>query len=580
MFSKRRTLTVASIMVLLLAACGPGAASTPAATAAPRATAASTATPQPGATPASTVTAKPTPTAAPAAQATPKSGGTLVMWNRQDPRNYDGHSIKSGGYDTRIMHNLVFSLLLTYPSTKETQCLLSIRPEAAESYQWVSDTILEIKLRKGIKFQNRPPVNGREVTAQDVVYSMDRGIKQDRIRGSEGMAPYLKKIEALDRYTVRFETDRPLPSLLSDGLASMYGAVILPSEVVEPYGGWNDPRKSYIGSGPYTFSEHVPGVKVVFDKHKDYFKPGLPYADRIVQLIVPDPSTMLATVASGKMDIAQDRVDLPLARATARMPQKPQVQRCPHTSPRNRLAMRTDLAPFNDVRVRRAISMAIDREGLIKSVLEGEGEIGAPFGPIHPWFISPKDLPAETRKYLEYNPQEAKRLLAEAGYPTGFNVTIATNSLYGTIYLGFVQGVADELSKVGIKAKIEMQESVAFGRTTAVGDYPSMAVTSDSISEVYLAFSGLTPAADFNLNKNHIADPELRKLYEQLAVAVDDKKARDIAYKLQVKVVDEAMDLRLPSYYDYSIIQPWVKGYYMNVARYTSTWAEALWLDR
>ncbi len=574
------------VLFLVLAACGPAAQEATVATAPPRATntpvasvpaASATVTPVPKAS------ATPAPAAAASSAATdqPKYGGTFIASLRGDPTGWDGWMTKSGANDVRKQHNIAFSMLASVPAVKESQCSLDILPDAAESWKWTNATTFELKLRSGIKFHNKPPVNGREMTAEDVVNSFQQAWWEVKMRDYELMAPYIKSMQAIDRYTVRFTTDAPLSPLVPRGLGNPYGAVIVPKEVMQPKTGWNDPVKSYIGSGPFMFKQWIAGVKVVYERNPDYFKKGQPYVDQFVFLIVPDMATRLAAVRSGKLDLWSDQVPVTVAMEVRRTNPDFQIQKCPSNAYHTHVVMAVQKPPFNDVKVRRAISMAIDRQALLQSVLQGEGTFTPLFPPLSSQYLTKMDeVPADIRQYVEYHPDKSKQLLAEAGYPNGFEASINATSYYGSPHVEFAQAIASMLEKVGVKAKINWQQYTTYQEVTIAGKFDSMGLTMVGIKDPFQIFGRFYGPAPGTSNYQRVADPQFDALMDQYNQTVDEAKATELARQMQFRLIDQAWAILTPAAYDYSIAQPWVRGFYYSLPLVTSRWAENVWLSR
>ena len=204
--------------------------------------------------------------------------------------------------------------------------------------------------------------------------------------------------------------------------------MIVAPEVVQQYG---DLKKveTAIGTGPFILERYEPNVKSVFKRNPDYYREGQPYVDGVEWLVVPDESTGLAMYRTGQIDCgpgtswAVRQQDLDSLKKTS-----PQLMYLDFQSQSGHvITMRTDMPPFNDVRVRRAISHAIDRQALIEAVW-GRGEpTPAVSRGLAEWSLSIEQLGAGA-KYYQYDPKEAKRLLAEAGYPKGFKTPLTASS--------------------------------------------------------------------------------------------------------------------------------------------------------
>ncbi|MBI2918415.1 MAG: ABC transporter substrate-binding protein [Chloroflexi bacterium] len=567
MLGKRRLLTIMGVLLLVVAACGPAATATPVPTAAPG---------KPTPTAAPTVA----PTAAPTAAKGPVRGGSLVVMKRGDPQSWDPDYTPGGARDTRETYQAVFSLMATSIPLKEP-CQATINPEVAESWRWINDTTFEIKVRQGIKFQNKPPVNGRELTSEDVAYSLMRSMEAPR-RGLGSLPEHVKSAKALDATTVQVTTDGPAP-ILDLYMASFYGSPVLPKEAADAKGRFEAPE-TYIGSGPFTFDQYVPGVKLVFGRNPTYWKQGLPYVDQMTQLIMGDQSTRMATLRAGKLDLWFGELPVTAAKELQATARNLQVQKCSQFSGPGKLWMRTDKAdsPFADIRVRRAISMAIDREALVKTVLQGEASPVA----IYPAGISPlvqaaDQFPPEIRNYLTHNPSEAKKLLAEAGFPSGFTTSLTATPYYRSPYVEIVEALIAMLGEVGIKVQPNWVEYGAWSSTALRGTYADLLYGLTVSGEPLDDLGRFHSKAGFNLNRSHLNDPTLDSLIDEMLIAKDESQRQALAFKIQDRVVDQAYAFVTPIPFDFAFFQPWVKGFLWSGSFYWSgPYLERVWLEK
>jgi peptide/nickel transport system substrate-binding protein len=306
----------------------------------------------------------------------PKRGGILRVRGRDAP-HFDPHLTVHVGTHTTL--SFVYSKLVRYrvgagvpPGT------FLIEPDVAEHWETPDDTTYVFHLRHGVTWHNKPPVNGRELVAEDVQFTFDRFLAE---RGNplRYMLKPVDRVEVVDRYTVKFVLKEPYVWLL-DMLATSKAMWIIAREVVEHFGDLKKPE-SAMGTGPFLLERYEPNVKTVFTRNPDYFLPGLPWVDGVEWLIIDDPSTGLAMYRTGQLDCGPQpgwRVrQHDLASLKQSHPQF--IYRDFLFTNSYRIAMRTDQPPFNDVRVRRAISQAIDRQALIEAVwVRGEPTAAVP----------------------------------------------------------------------------------------------------------------------------------------------------------------------------------------------------------
>ncbi|MBI2918516.1 MAG: hypothetical protein HYY01_11055 [Chloroflexi bacterium] len=592
--TRRRLLTILGALALVLAGCAPAAkeatptpTSPPAGITLPPATSPPAGiTPPPAtSTPVGKPAPKPTPAPTQAPAAGPKSGGTLnAVIEPREPRGWDGWAWKSGSGDVRWRHNLNFSQLFDMALSAEQPCTRVFQPELAQSWSWVTGTTLEVKLRQGVKFHNKPPVNGREMTSDDVVWSATRFIKEDTIRGMEATAPHVTKIEATDRYTVRFHLDVPMPTFLTENLTSYYGALVLPREVVDEKGRWTDPAKSYIGTGPFTFQEHVPGVRSTFVKNPEFFKKGLPYFDVIRGMVIPDIATQAASLRSGAIDMIYD-VPAPIATALKGL-RGMAIDSCPGVSSMPaRIYFDTTKPPFSDVRVRRAVQIALDREGMVKSVLLGQAVTGPRFSPtIHPYWVGWDELPPETAQWVKYDPQRARQLLAEAGYPKGFDAGLKANTGYGSPFPELTEAVVALLRDIGINAKPNYRTAIEFAHFSNTGDFGGDLIVLGQIGEASAPVSFATTwhsQAPLSLNRGRVNDAEVDRLLDQILVETNLDKQMQLFKQMDIRMIDQAWEPTPGTFpMEFTALRDTVRGFSGRTYQRSSTYLERMWLDR
>jgi len=293
----------------------------------------------------------------PALAQQPKRGGVVRIADREAP-NLDPHL--SISFLTHSWANMIYSQLVRYPHGPEQKhpADFSIVPDLAEKWEYKSPTVIEFTLRKGVKFHNKPPVNGREVTAEDVKYSIERFMAKS---GFRARFEVVQSINVVDRYTLRVTLKEPSAPFLNHLAASTFVA-ILPREVEEKFKDFNRPE-AMIGSGPFMLKSYQKGVQIAFERNPDYHVKGQPYLDGVVIEITPESSTRLSLLRAGKVDLGHMWGFMVPEEAKSLKQTNPEMVQTPTMILGSGiLYFRTDQPPFNDVRVRRAISLAIDRK--------------------------------------------------------------------------------------------------------------------------------------------------------------------------------------------------------------------------
>jgi len=389
----------------------------------------------------------------------------------------------------------------------------------------------------------------------------------------------LERIEVLDRYTVKFVLNKPYVWFV-DVLAMPHSMWIIAPEVVQQFGDLKKPESS-IGTGPFLLERYEPNVKTVFKRNPDYFIKDQPYVDGVEWLVLEDESTGLAMYRTGQIDAG------PWHWWVVREADLEEFKKAkPNWSYRevvsnvsSAIYMRNDQPPFNNVLVRRAISMAIDRQGLIDAVfLKGQPTPAIAPG-LTEWSL-PIDQLGPGAKYYQYDPEEAKRLLAEAGHDKGFKTPLSFTGGYGRDLLDVVQLVQQYLKEVGIEAELKQQEYGAYLATTFAGKYDGMAIGPIAIAwEPDSALYGMY-APDYPRNSGHVNDPELLAMLNEQRRTKDLEARRKLIFDIQRRIAEQ-------QYYVFTISlaytcswQPYVKNYAPNLSFDYGGRVAALWLDK
>jgi peptide/nickel transport system substrate-binding protein len=509
-------------------------------------------------------------------RAQPKSGGILRVrgW---DPVHFDPQLTRN--FKTNTTLSFVYSKLLRHRVGADVQPgTFLVEPDLAERWEAPDDTTYLFYLRKGVRWHNKPPVNGRELVAADVKFTFDRFLTE-KGNPERQLLESVERVEVVDRYTVKFLLKEPFVWLL-DVLANAMCMWIIAPEVVEQYG---DLKKveTAIGTGPFLLERYEPNVKTIFKRNPDYFRPGQPYVDGVEWLVLDDESTALVMYRTGQIDAG------PWGWWSVRQADLDSLKQSrPHLRYQDFLlnavttiSMRTDAPPFNDVRVRRAISQAIDRQAVIEGVyLRGEPSPAVPRG-LTEWSL-PIERLGEGARYYRYDPREARRLLAEAGYPKGFKTQLSATGGYGHDLLDAVQLVLHYLKEVGIEAELKLQEYGAYMATTGQGKFEGMTMGPYAIGwEPDSALYG-PYVPDQPRNRGHVNDPKLTAMVRKQRRTMDLDARKQLVFDIQRYAAEQQYYVYLFSAMVTGSWQPYVKNYAPNLTFDYGGRAAALWLDR
>ncbi|MFC1491910.1 ABC transporter substrate-binding protein [Nitrospinota bacterium] len=367
--------------------------------------------------------------------------GKLVIGLAGAPSTFDPHRITS--FPANMQYPLVFdNLVFRDPAGK-------IVPRLATSWRVVKPTVWEFKLRKGIKFSNGEPVD-----AHAVKYSIERIIDPKLKSRQYGYFRSIDHAEVVDRYTVRIHTKYP-DTFLVEPLTS-YGQIVPPK-----YYKSHDLKylaRHPVGSGPYRLVRWKKGQEFVYEAKPNYWMPGVPRIKRGVIKIISEPTTRVSALVAGDVDMinAVPPQLLPLVEAN------PKVE---VVSGEGQKVCRITIiikpgSPWEKVEVRKALNYAVDKDSIVKHILQGYAKKVAVLQGPKSFGYNP-DL-----KAYPYDPARARKLLAEAGYPNGFSVELWVP--IGRYIKGkqAAEAIAGQMDKVGVKVRVR---TVEYGKIVRLG---------------------------------------------------------------------------------------------------------------
>ncbi|HEV8307951.1 MAG TPA: ABC transporter substrate-binding protein [Methylomirabilota bacterium] len=402
-----------------------------------------------------------------------------------------------------------------------------LEPALAESWTTSADgKTWTFKLRRGVKFHN-----GREFVADDVKYSYERILDPKVGSGGRGYLSAIDQIEVPDKYTVRLHTKEPSASLLA-GMAGGWSAIV-PREEIEKRG---DLRRAAVGTGPFIFQEWVPQSHLKGRKNPDYWDKGKPYVDAVELKVIPDEANIVAQLRTGNVHHAllEDNKNYFLVKDDKRL--------ATLRSPRlgfDMVNVNHGRKPFQDVRVRQALSLAVDRQEVLQAAASGLGTVTGPLTPaMKPWA-----LPVETYKeWYTPNPERAKKLLADAGFPNGFKTTLKVIPTFPTMVAG-AQVIAAQLKKIGVDAQIIQEEYGVWIKAIIKPSFDfdlTMNITNgdaDPDSLLYRRFHSVEK------QWNNDGDPEIDALLDQGKLTVDPAKRKEAYDRVQRLMVEKAIQI-------------------------------------
>jgi len=505
--------------------------------------------------------------------AQPKSGGVLRLVERADPVGFDTLGKKKASVYTQSMLAFTHNRLFRYGPKGD------VVPDLAVSSTHPNATTYVVTLRKGVHFHAKPPVNGRELTADDVKFTFER------LPGSpeERLFPTLKRVTTPDRYTVQFELSAPFSAYISTLAATtMY---IYAKEAGKPTA---DGARDYtaadtvIGTGPFVLEEYREKQRIVFKRNPTYFETGRPYLDGVEVYFIADSSAQLAALRTGKVDLipvaAGQGLPHSLAAEARAIPGATVIKQSLFQTSENVIG-RLDQKPWSDLRVRRAVSLAMDRAALMKAMYpEGADLISGPI-PVTSRYNIPVDKLGEAAAFYRYDPAAARALLVEAGYPAGFKAKLYTTVGYGPEYVSRTELLKDMLSRIGIDASIVVQEYPVWISGTYKGNYEGLVhIPTWTLGDEDEWLATYTPGD--TRNQIHINEPKVTQLVHGAAEASTEAARAKLIGQFVGTFHEQMWRVFLPQAVLLTVISNRVKGYALTIRGYT--YAPALvnvWLE-
>jgi len=503
----------------------------------------------------------------------PKAGGKFTFPLTEDPASLDGANRFETTGDFIGWTN---DRLLSYaagPKVKYNDLIL--QPSLADKYETPDAQVYTFHLHPGVTFANLPPVNGRPLTADDIKYTYEYLSNTGQFSGapakpSQAMFTGIDTIQIPDPTTVVVKFKDPFAPFLNT-VASEFTS-IQAHEVHDMPGGFD---KNAIGSGPWQLDMTVSkeGQHWVWNKNPTYWRKGLPYIDQTEGLVIKDNSTMLAAFQTKQIDaVFQAALNAVIA---------PQVSK---TTPGSwiysyeaptggHINMNLSKPPLNDQRVRKAFNLSIDRDAMIKSLSDGKGT----------WALSGSEpglfTDDEVHKLLPHDPQQAKQLMAAAGFSNGVDITVIyPGQKYGQSLIDQWQLMQQQVKPVGINLVLDNIDSNEESRRKRSGDFQlemsPKVLTGDLDDVIFEIFYSKSSG-----NYGRINDPKLDQMLFAQRAEPDQAKRRQIWRQIATYVAqnDYSADLYYPT--QYHLYQGYLENYAPNQG-YRSLPLVESWLNK
>ena len=438
----------------------------------------------------------------------PQAGGSLAVAITAEPPGWDP-SVSTSQEIPRVVYDNVLQGLVRFDRTGE------IVPALATEWSVSEDGLTwTFELRQGVTFHD-----GSSFDPEDVVEKFERAMDPDSGHTNSQYYESIESIEAVDEDTVAFHLSGPSSSLLYN--------LARPDSVINPSGTAATQAAQPVGTGPFVFAEYAPGSHVTLERFDSYWEEGLPYLDSATFRIISDPNARFAALQAGDIDMIGVAL---LPEQFQQVLANPDLKGTQGTGTAEiTMAMNNAREPFDDVRVRQAVTLAIDKNAIVEGAMFGLGTvIGTHMSPSEGYYI---DL-SET---YPYDPQRARELLAEAGYADGFTVRFELPEPYN-IERRTGEVIAQQLEQVGIDVELSVVEWATWiERIFVGGDYD-------------MTIIGHSEPRDINVYANpdyyyHYENPRIGELLDEAEASASQDESTAKYQEIAQIIADDAVNV-------------------------------------
>jgi peptide/nickel transport system substrate-binding protein len=437
------------------------------------------------------------------------------------------------------------------------------RGELAEKWEFVENPLSVVfTLRKGIMFPDKPGVmKSRELVAEDVVFSFNR--LRSSPKNIRGYYDFVDRVEAKDSHTVVYYF-KEYNAEWDYRIAWGFYTVVTPKEVVDA--GANNWR-NVNGTGPFMLTDFVQGSSntytknpIYWDKEKiDGVEYKIPFVDKVVYRTIKDETTQITALRTAKVDMLETIAWRNVEELKKNAPRLQWAKRLSILG--SFMAMRVDQKPFDDVRVRRAMNMAINKQEIIAAHYGGNAELFAyPMYPDWPGYFEPLDkMPDSVKELFTYDPKKAKELLKEAGYPNGFSFKLQYCAC-SPDHVDVAPLLAAYLEQIGVKAELVPTEYAAFLSAMTTRKHHSGYLMNSSHTNPTTSIRK-SFISEQTWNPSMYSDKAFDKKMDEVYASRDEEKRKAMLREMTREIVDKAPYIWLPTPYVYAAWWPWVKNY-------------------
>jgi len=512
-----------------------------------------------------------------AAQATePKQGGILRIYHRDSPANASIH--EGATYSVNVPFMPVFNNLVVYKQDVAQNSTDSIVPDLAESWAWSADNkTLTFKLRHGVTWHDGKPFTSADVKC---TFDMLTGKSQQKFRQNPRKSWYdeVADITTNGDFEASFNLKRPQPSLLAllaSGYTPVYPCHVSPADM----------RTHPIGTGPFKFVEFKANESIKLTRNPDYWKKGLPHLDGIEFTIISNRSTAILAFVAGKFDMTfPTEVTIPLLKDVKT--QAPNaVCVVEPTNVATNIIVNSSSPPFDNLDIRRAMAMALDRKAFVSILFEGQADIGGTMEPAPAglWAM-PKEMLESIPGYgpdISANREEARKLMQKAGYGADKHLQVKVSTRNIAQYRDPAVILIDQLKPIYIDAELDVVETANWFGKVARKDYAlGLNLTGNAVDDPDQSFYE-NYSCGSERNYTNYCNKDIEKLFDQQSVETDVAKRKKLVWDIDKQLQEDVARPIIFHSRQGTCWQPYVKGITVMVnSSYNGYRYEDVWLDK
>lgn len=507
--------------------------------------------------------------------AEPKHGGILHIYHRETPPSLSIH--EEATFTVNVPAMPIFNNLVVYDQHKPQNSMGTIVPDLADSWAWSKDNLsLTFKLHQGVKWQD-----GQPFTAKDVKCTFDliQGKGEDKFRKNprKDLFSNISEVTTNGDFEVTLHLKRIQPSILAmlaSGYTPMYSCHVPAAQM----------RTHPIGTGPFKFVDFKQNESITLARNPDYWKKGLPYLDGIEFTIIRNRATAVLAFVAGKVDMTFPTEMTAALEKDIKSQDPTAVCEIAPINVSTNLIINRENPPFNNLELRKAMALSLDRKAFIDIILQGQGDQGGTLlpPPEGVWGLPPamlKTIPGygDVKKDRE----QARAIMTKLGYSADKPLKIKVSTRNLATYRDPAVVLIDQLKEIYIDAELDPVESSSWFAKVARNDYSvGLNLTGNGIDDPDQAFYE-NYACGSERNYTHYCNKDIEKLFDQQSVETDLAKRKKMVWDIDKKLQEDVARPILFHARTGTCWKPFVKNMtIMNNSAYNGYRYEDVWLDK